>query len=137
MFRTLMAAAFAGTVLFIAAAQARADVPLPACDDAAVLHAIAEKQDYADRRLDGRGLRVIAVERTRQTFRSGGEQIGTIARRGCSARAVMSEGRPRSVRYVIEADTGFAGNGYRVQSCIAGLDRWNVFSGDCRTLAQW
>jgi hypothetical protein len=57
-----------------------------------------------------------------------------IARRYCDATAVMSDGRQRSMWYLIEDGMGLAGMGDNVEFCISGLDRWLVYNGSCRVL---
>ncbi len=57
-----------------------------------------------------------------------------IARRYCMATALLSDGRKRSVWYVVENGMGFASIGDGVQFCVSGFDRWNVYDGSCRVL---
>ncbi len=57
-----------------------------------------------------------------------------IARRYCGATAQLSDGRHREVWYLIEDPMGFASIGDRVEFCVAGFDRWNVYNNHCRVL---
>jgi hypothetical protein len=57
-----------------------------------------------------------------------------IARRYCGATAEMSDGRQRTMWYLIEDGMGLAGMGDNVEFCISGLDRWLVYNGSCRIL---
>lgn len=57
-----------------------------------------------------------------------------IARRYCQATARLSDGRDRSIWYVIEYGQGFASIGDNVEFCLLGFDRWNIYDGSCRVL---
>ncbi len=57
-----------------------------------------------------------------------------IARRYCAAKAALSNGKHRTVWYVIEDRMGFASMGDGVEFCVSGFDRWRVYSGHCRVL---
>jgi len=57
-----------------------------------------------------------------------------IARRYCGATAQLSDGRRRTIWYLIEDRMGFAGVGDGVEFCVSGFDRWFVYSGRCRVV---
>lgn len=57
-----------------------------------------------------------------------------IGRRYCTATAVLSDGVARQVWYLIEQGQGFVGVGDKVEFCVSGFDRWNVYDGGCRVL---
>ncbi|MCR4267774.1 hypothetical protein [Nitratireductor sp. ZSWI3] len=57
-----------------------------------------------------------------------------IERRYCQATARLSDGRDRTIWYLIEYGQGFAGIGNNVEFCVSGFDRWNVYDGHCRVL---
>lgn len=57
-----------------------------------------------------------------------------IARRYCGATALLSDGRKRTVWYLIEDRMGYAGIGDGVEFCVSGFDRWKVYNGRCRVL---
>lgn len=57
-----------------------------------------------------------------------------IGRRYCGATAVLSDGRDRTVWYLIEEGQGFASIGDNVEFCVSGFDRWMVYNGRCRIL---
>jgi len=52
----------------------------------------------------------------------------------CGATVTLSDGRDRSVWYLIEEGQGFASIGNNVEFCVAGFDRWLVYNGRCRVL---
>lgn len=57
-----------------------------------------------------------------------------IERRYCGATVSLSDGRDRSIWYLIETGQGFASIGNNVEFCVAGFDRWFVYNGGCRVL---
>lgn len=57
-----------------------------------------------------------------------------IARRYCGATVLLSDGRSRSIWYLIEYGMGLASIGDNVEFCVAGFDRWHVYNGGCRVL---
>lgn len=57
-----------------------------------------------------------------------------IERRYCHATVGLSNGHSRDVWYLIERPMGFVGIGSKVEFCVAGFDRWNVYGGRCRSL---
>ena len=57
-----------------------------------------------------------------------------IARRYCGATAQLSDGRRRTIWYLIEDRMGFAGVGDGVEFCVSGFDRWFVYNGRCRVV---
>lgn len=57
-----------------------------------------------------------------------------VARRYCGATAQLSDGRHRTIWYLIEDGMGFAGVGDNVEFCVSGFDRWMVNNGRCRVL---
>lgn len=57
-----------------------------------------------------------------------------IARRYCGATVLLSDGRKRSLWYLIEYGMGLASIGDNVEFCVSGFDRWRVYNGGCRVL---
>lgn len=57
-----------------------------------------------------------------------------IARRYCGATAALSDGKRRTIWYLIEDRMGFAGVGDGVEFCVSGFDRWFVYNGRCRVV---
>lgn len=57
-----------------------------------------------------------------------------IARRYCGATVELSDGRRRTIWYLVEDGMGFAGVGDNVEFCVSGFDRWLVYNGSCRIL---
>jgi hypothetical protein len=63
-------------------------------------------------------------------------QSDNIPRRYCSAEAMISDGKPRTVHYSIIEDGGFAGFGQGVEWCVTGLDRNWAYNPACRAARQ-
>jgi hypothetical protein len=59
-------------------------------------------------------------------------QSDNIPRRYCSAEAMLSDGKLRTVHYSIIEDGGFAGYGQGVEWCVTGLDRNWAYNPQCR-----
>jgi hypothetical protein len=59
-------------------------------------------------------------------------QSDNIPRRYCSAEAMLSDGKVRTVHYSIIEDGGFAGFGQGVEWCVVGLDRNWAYNPRCR-----
>lgn len=57
-----------------------------------------------------------------------------IGRRYCGATVALSDGRARTIWYLIEEGQGFASIGDNVEFCVSGFDRWMVYNGRCRVL---
>lgn len=57
-----------------------------------------------------------------------------IGRRYCGATVSLSDGRDRTIWYLIEEGQGFASIGDNVEFCVSGFDRWMVYNGICRVL---
>ena len=60
-------------------------------------------------------------------------QSDNIPRRYCSAEAMISDGKARTVHYSIIEDGGFAGYGRGVEWCVVGLDRNWAYNPRCRS----
>lgn len=76
-------------------------------------------------------LRITAYGAIRETaFRPW--QSDNIPRRFCSAEAMISDGKMRTVHYSIIEDGGFAGYGQGVEWCVTGLDRDWAYNPGCK-----
>ena len=106
-----------------------------ACDDPKVLKRITSKFRTQAREVHHDKLLAIAsydaVHEHRYLERRDNRPI---ARRYCGATATLSDGRERTLWYLIERGVGFASIGDNVEFCISGFDRWNVYNNSCRIL---
>ena len=76
-------------------------------------------------------LRITAYGQVRESaFRPW--QSDNIPRRYCSAEAMISDGKVRTVHFSIAEDGGFAGFGQGVEWCVVGLDRDWAYNPRCK-----
>jgi len=59
-------------------------------------------------------------------------QSDNIPRRYCTGRAMMNDGKMRTVHFSLIEDGGFASNGDGVEWCVVGLDRNWAYNPACR-----
>lgn len=141
-FNVLLVAALAVTGSLASSAAPAADLIVGvyasdpgACADARVLSRISERFRHQVRNVpnlpDVAIVDFIGIGQTRYLPK---REKWPIERRYCHAQAALSDGRSRSVWYLIEHPMGFAGVGSNVEFCVAGFDRWHVYNGNCRVL---
>lgn len=138
MYRSILATLALATTLIVATSPAQAfgwNKELRACDNPHVLKRIVSRFRYQVRHVPHLpDVKITSLDRIHQhRFIPAGEKR-PIARRYCMATATLSDGRHRSVWYLIESDMGFASVGSGVEFCVSGFDRWNVYNNSCRIL---
>ena len=107
----------------------RYDGALPGCD--AALGWIASRFAGKESQYWNSNLQIVSFDRVRQTaFRPWAQ--GTIPRRFCTAKALISDGRWRQVNYWIGEDTGEIGASWGVEWCVVGLDRNWAYNPACK-----
>ena len=139
-FSSLVAAAvLCGIAFFTASGPANAfgvgDRTARLCEDSAVLAKISEKFRYQVRHVPH--LPDVAISEFRRVHQHRYlpySEEWPIARRYCGATALMSDGRQRTIWYLIEDGMGMIGVGDNVEFCVSGFDRWYVYNGRCRVL---
>lgn len=125
----------AGAVFLFAGAAAAGDRYAKECDDQAVLSRIASKFRYQVRNVPHLpDVEISDFRRIHQHRYLPYAENSPIARRYCSAKVELSDGRRRDMWYLIEDRMGFAGVGDGVEFCVSGFDRWYVYNGRCRVL---
>lgn len=111
-----------------------------ACDDPAMLNRIVSKFRHQVKHVPHLpDVEIVDFRRIHQhryrAFRDDAfPRDRPIARRYCGATAVLSDGRKRTIWYLIEDRMGFASIGDGVEFCVSGFDRWKVYNGRCRVL---
>ena len=105
------------------------DGDLPACEDA--LDRIASRFAQKEGRFWNSDLQILGFEKVRQTAFSPWAKR-TIPRRFCSAVALVSDGRWRTVHYSIVEDGGMIGANWGVDWCVVGLDRNWAYNPACK-----
>lgn len=139
---SLVAAALAAAGLVAAPAAHAADLvhgvyasDPGACAHPRVLARISHRFDYQVRNVPNLpDVKIHGFNRIGQTRYLPARDKWPIDRRYCHARAALSDGQQRMVWYLIENPMGFAGVGSKVEFCVSGFDRWNVYNGNCRVL---
>lgn len=107
----------------------RYDGDLPGCE--AALDTIAGRFATKESRFWNSALQITGFDRVREiAFRPWNSD--NIPRRFCTARAMVSDGKPRTVNFSIVEDGGFAGFGIGVEWCVVGLDRNWAYNPACR-----
>lgn len=107
----------------------RYDGVLPPCE--AALDTIASRFAQKEGRFWNSDLQIVNFDRIRETaFRPWAPE--TIPRRFCTAVAMVSDGRPRTVHYSIGEDTGMIGATWGVEWCVVGLDRNWAYNPACK-----
>jgi hypothetical protein len=138
MFRIVIGFAFAA---LLAAPATAADywrdgsaVPgLPSCDSPDVVAQVAGKATHPSLPAWDAVVLIDHMGAVRQTgLKAWGRSL--INRRYCHARAWLSNGRRSEVVYLIEADQGFAGVGWHVESCLPPYDPYRVYGAWCRAI---
>lgn len=129
---------------------------VPACDDQAVQAKLVHSIASADPRYYG--FTVKGLQRIEQSAVVDNRD-SPLARRYCTARLDLvplpanlphgktppkntlfgdvrapTEPEQRFAYYMVEEKAGFVGVSFNVEVCIAGLDRWRVYDGVCRTV---
>ncbi len=105
----------------------------PQCDDATVEGRIIADFNWAERNTWQRGFELSELTKMHEhrTTRFDGSQV---TRRYCMAKAHLTNGKHRSVYYMINDKGGFAGISWKVTHCVMGLDPWKNHDGNCRTM---
>lgn len=107
----------------------RYDGVVPPCESA--LGTISSQFAEKESTFWNSALQITGYDRVRETaFRPWTSD--NIPRRYCSARAMLNDGKLRTVEYSIIEDGGFAGYGPGVEWCVVGLDRNWAYNPRCR-----
>lgn len=105
------------------------------CDNSHVLNRIEARFRHQVRHVPNLpDVEITGFDRIRQHRFLPASERSPVARRYCKATATLSDGRRRSVWYLIENGWGFASLGDGVEFCVAGFDRWKVYDAWCRVL---
>jgi hypothetical protein len=109
----------------------RYDAVLPPCDHPFALNTIKRRFASKEGRFWNSNLTITEFDRIKETaFRPWAE--GTIPRRFCSGRALISDGRWRPVYYSIIEDGWVASFGWGVNWCVVGIDRNWAYNPACK-----
>jgi hypothetical protein len=122
------------------------DAQIVGCGDPGVLGRIQGRFDAREARDWNSPLKLTQIDQVRETaFRPNGKDF--IPRRFCKARALLSDGKFRSLSYNLSEDGGISGyqgslflglirfptpSSYHLEWCITGLDRHRTYAPDCK-----
>ena len=104
---------------------------LPSCDNPHALAEIQARFQHKEYKFWKSDLLLVNFEKVHETaFRPWAE--GTIPRRFCTARVLVSDGIWRPVHYSIAEDLAEIGMSWGVEWCVVGLDRNWSYNPACR-----
>jgi len=109
----------------------RYDAWVPPCNDALALGKIRARFGSKEGQFWNSALRILNFDQIQETaFRPWADDA--IPRRFCSAMALISDGKWRTVHYAIAEDAGMIGMTYGVEWCVVGLDRNWAYNPRCK-----
>lgn len=109
----------------------RYDAVVPLCDEPAPLAKIMARFATKEARFWNSELQIVGFQNLREvSFMPWAS--GTIPRRFCTGRALISDGKFRRIDYSIAEDTGMIGVGWGVEWCVVGLDRNWAYNPACK-----
>ena len=107
----------------------RYDSDLPPCE--AALYDLTNRFAEKERKFWNSTLVITDYKNVREIALRPWES-GNIPRRFCTAQALISDGKVRTVNFSLIEDGGFASIGAGVEFCVIGLDRNWAFNPACR-----
>ncbi len=109
----------------------RYDAVLPPCDAESALGTIRSRFATKEGRFWNSDLTIRDIGAIREVgFRRWAE--GTIPRRFCTSKVLVSDGRWRTMYYSIIEDGGMIGASWGVEWCVVGLDRNWAYNPNCK-----
>jgi hypothetical protein len=109
----------------------RYDSVVPSCDTPWALSTIQSRFGTKEGLYWNSSLQITDFDRVREVaFRPWAN--GTIPRRFCTARVLVSDGRWRPVHYSIIEDGGMIGANFGVEWCVVGVDRNWAYNPACK-----
>jgi hypothetical protein len=103
---------------------------IPQCSDPKVEARIFKDFRWSEKKTWQRGVDLVSMSRLHE-HRTVLHEGSIVTRRYCMARAHLSNGKKRSLYYMINDRGGFAGVTWKVTHCIIGLDPWKNHDGNC------
>ncbi len=108
-------------------------IGFPQCEDPKVEARIIKDFNWAERKTWQRGIQLMQLSKMHE-HRTVNHEGSVVTRRYCMAKAHLSNGKHRSIYYMINDRGGFAGIWWRVTHCVIGLDPWRNHDGHCRAI---
>ncbi|MGZ8322066.1 MAG: hypothetical protein ACXW3N_03040 [Rhodoplanes sp.] len=109
----------------------RYEAVVPLCDEPAPLAKIQSRFYVKEHRFWNTELKIVGFQDLREVAFMPWAS-GTIPRRFCTGKAVISDGKSRTIHYLIAEDTGILGTTWGVEWCVVGLDRNWAYNPACR-----
>ena len=113
------------------------DAPSSECHDEKMLKRIMKRFRIQAREVHhNEDLEIVGIHEIEQNryLPQDAHQSRAIARRYCQGHVHLSNGKKRTIWFLIEGGAGFASYSDNVEFCISGMDRWNVYNAACRVL---
>lgn len=145
-FNQTMIAAIIGVTAFASSASVQVasahepyfrEAPSPECHDEKMLKRIMKRfRNQAREVHHNEGLEIVGIHEIEQNryLPQDAHKSRPIARRYCQGHVHLSDGKQRTIWFLIEGGAGFASYSDNVEFCISGMDRWNVYNSACRVL---
>lgn len=109
----------------------RYDAVVPLCEEPGPLAKIQSRFATKEGRFWNSELQIVSFEEVREVAFMPWAS-GTIPRRFCSGKVLVSDGKVRPIYYSIAEDTGMIGATYGVDWCVVGLDRNWAYNPSCK-----
>ena len=109
----------------------RYEAVVPLCDEPAPLAKIQSRFYVKEHRFWNTELKIVGFQDLREVAFMPWTS-GTIPRRFCTGKAVISDGKSRTIHYLIAEDTCILGTTWGVEWCVVGLDRNWAYNPGCR-----
>lgn len=110
---------------------------VPACTDSGVLEEVEDQFEYG-------AVHMLRTDFTVEEFRDLAEKAyfpltedRPIERRYCQGEVLISDGKRRTIYYVVSHPLGFASLTWKAEGCVLGLDRWLVYGSNCQSLRRF
>jgi hypothetical protein len=130
--KNIVFAAFAFIALASSPVLAGPNGSVAECSNSGVLKTIDARFDHAFLNKDT--IAIDSIDKVHQHRLEEATDRSPVARRYCGAVATMSDGRERTMWYLIEDGMGLAGIGDNVEFCVSGIDQMKAYDGRCRVL---
>jgi hypothetical protein len=109
----------------------RYEAVVPLCDEPGPLAKIQSRFGTKEYRFWNSDLQIVSFESVREVAFMPWAS-GTIPRRFCTGKVLVSDGKVRPIHYSIAEDTGIIGATWGVEWCVVGLDRNWAYNPSCK-----
>lgn len=110
---------------------------VPPCTDAGVLADVEDQFEYGAVHMLKTGYTIVEFRDVFEKAYFPYNDDRPIERRYCQGEVTISDGRTRTLYYVVSHPLGFASIGWKAEGCVLGLDRWLVYGANCQSLRRF